>query len=501
MSRFAAVLGVASVIALLFAGAATFLFQGLSGLPTYLFAVAATLCLGFALTAGEQIKKTATKKKVRSSATSVLLIAMSMLVAGLFYQAATKHEQQWDFTAEAQFTLSDHSKAVLQSISQPVKVIAFIEASTPMKRGLERTLDSFAIESSAFTFSFVDPMQSPLVAAKYSVSGDSPVVVISMGGQDRRLERSFDEMAIAEALISFGDEDRALVCWSEGHGEASHRDEAVAVDYGAVVTKLKGQGLQFKPVRLVGETLEGCRALVIASPSRSMTTPFAESEVLRVIEFVEAGGGLALALEPGDQKLLGQLLPHLGVELSEDVVLEADPRNMAADSGPELLLFGAENMAEHELLDGFRALVAMRVSGALEIGSELGERREVPLLRTSQEAYLVTMEGEDLGQKGPFLTAMALTSVVDGPGPVVIFADSSMASNQMLGLGHNRDLFMNAVSWIADKKLAIGARPDIANGQRLDMALFDELLLWLVVLFLIPGLALLCAVVVTVRQR
>ncbi len=82
-----------------------------------------------------------------------------------------------------------------------------------------------------------------------------------------------------------------------------------------------------------------------------------------------------------------------------------------------------------------------------------------------------------------------------------MFGDSDFASNRWLGISGNRDLFLNAVNWLAQQENMISIRPKDPEDRRITMtADQDRRIFWLTV-FIIPGLILLAGVQTWWRRR
>jgi ABC-type uncharacterized transport system involved in gliding motility auxiliary subunit len=69
---------------------------------------------------------------------------------------------------------------------------------------------------------------------------------------------------------------------------------------------------------------------------------------------------------------------------------------------------------------------------------------------------------------------------------VVVFGDSDFASNLALGTSGNRDLFMNAVSWLAQQENLIAIRPKEADDRRVSMTANQQLRVLILALFVVP---------------
>ena len=57
---------------------------------------------------------------------------------------------------------------------------------------------------------------------------------------------------------------------------------------------------------------------------------------------------------------------------------------------------------------------------------------------------------------------------------MVVFGDSDFASNSVLGVQGNRDLFMNAIGWLSQQENLISIRPKAADDRRLTMTSADQ---------------------------
>jgi hypothetical protein len=77
---------------------------------------------------------------------------------------------------------------------------------------------------------------------------------------------------------------------------------------------------------------------------------------------------------------------------------------------------------------------------------------------------------------------------------IVVFGDSDFASNQLLGGWRNADLFLNAISWLAQQEDLIAIRARDPEDRRITMTAQQYNWVRLATIFLIPGLILLAGV-------
>ena len=84
---------------------------------------------------------------------------------------------------------------------------------------------------------------------------------------------------------------------------------------------------------------------------------------------------------------------------------------------------------------------------------------------------------------------------------VVVIGDSDFANNAFLRLQRNGDLFLNAVSWLAEDEDLISVRPKDSENRSVNMTSADSRTLFWVTMFLLPGAAVGLGVLVWSRRR
>jgi ABC-type uncharacterized transport system involved in gliding motility auxiliary subunit len=193
-------------------------------------------------------------------------------------------------------------------------------------------------------------------------------------------------------------------------------------------------------------------------------------------------------------------------------------------TGPEVPIAAKYNT--HPITDRFNLLtayalarsVASNQAGAnnrfaqnlVETSPRSWAESDIQQLMTSGQVGLETDKGDIAG---PVSIAAAVSAPVDAPadnaapeGPkpesrVVVFGDSDFASNRWLGTSGNRDLFLNAVNWLAQQENLISIRAKDPEDRRITMSAdTDRRIFWLTVL-IIPGLILLAGVQAWWRRR
>jgi len=82
-----------------------------------------------------------------------------------------------------------------------------------------------------------------------------------------------------------------------------------------------------------------------------------------------------------------------------------------------------------------------------------------------------------------------------------VFGDSDFAANGVLGIPGNRDLFLNAVNWLAQKETLIAIRPREAEDRRVTLTADQQRRAFYLSVLVIPCLAFVAGLVTWWRRR
>ncbi len=187
----------------------------------------------------------------------------------------------------------------------------------------------------------------------------------------------------------------------------------------------------------------------------------------------------------------------------------------------------------HPITEGFNLMTAFPLARSVTAvqGGTNGHTAQ-PLVETSPQSWAETdlaalakggqveMNGND--RQGPIALAAAVSApATDAPAKpaaepaanppaepekkpesrIVVFGDSDFAANYGLGIQGNRDLFMNAVNWLAQSENLISIRPRDPEDRRLTLTADQSQRIMLLSIFIIPGLVLATGVYTWWRRR
>ena len=463
--------------------------------------------------------------------TSVLL-ALGIVVAANYVFA--RRPVRWDLTAARQYSLSDQTRRVLESLESPIQIYVFAREDA-FARFRDR-LDEYAYVSSQVSVEYVDVDRNPLLAQRYEVQVYGTIVLEHEG----RVERvtSDAEQDLTNALIKAVEGEEQTVYFVQGHGERSP-DSADRDGYGAVTEALRLDNLTVEPVVLAqtGEVPEDVAVLVVAGP----TTDFLPAEVDLMRTYLEAGGKALFLIDPptaidamdnmdndetGFPNLIG-LLGEWGIEIGTDIVV--DVSGVGQLLGTDATVPVAASYPPHPITDRFNLLTAYPLARSVRpaSGAPAGRAAET-FIETSPRSWAerdlselasgeVAMNPEAGDLQGPVSIGVAVSVAVEPPDAaddseetdaapptqarVAVIGDSDFASNGAIGIQGNRDLALNTINWLAQQENLIAIRPREPEDRRITLTADQQIRINWLSLLMIPGVILGTGVYTWWRRR
>ena len=464
--------------------------------------------------------------------TSILLVVA--IVVALNYVLA-RQNQRWDLTAGGQYSLSDQTRQVLDTLAAPVRILVF--AREPDFPRFQDRLEGYAYRSSRVTIDYIDADRQPMLARQYDVQTYGTIVF----EYEDRVERvdSDAEQDLTNALIKVVEGAQQTVYFLEGHGEKTHADSN-RDGYSTVSAALELDNFEVDSLVLAqqGAIPDDATVVVAAGPQ----TDLLPGEIDALGAYLDRGGKLLLLLDPpvtGDEPapegLLG-LVRAWGIEVGTDVVVDAS--GVGQLFGADASVPVAANYPFHPITERFNLLtaypLARSVSAAagrpdgriaqsfIETGPQSWQEADIDSLVTGQ----VELDEESGDRPGPVAIGMAVSAPApapadagdgageageeddaaqgspadapdgesdpeggDDPAPpetrLAVIGDSDFASNAVVGIQGNRDMFLNTVNWLAQQENLISIRAREPEDRRLTLtASAQRRIFWLSVLLL-----------------
>ena len=457
--------------------------------------------------------------KYGAIATTGVVLAIGVLIAANYI--LSRQNKRWDLTAAQQYSLSDQTRRVLESLASPISVLVFArEEEFPRFRD---RLDEYAYTSPQVTVEYVDVDKNPVRARQYEVQAYGTIIFDYEGRVERVVTDS--EQELTNALIKAVEGEERTVYFVQGHGERDPNSEANARDGYSVVRealRLDNFGVETVVLAQTGEVPADATVVVVAGPSTDLLP--AESNLLR--SYLEEGGKVLLMLDPPEleghivQPNLMELAADWGIEIGNDVVVDAS--GVGQLLGTDATVPVAAAYPPHAITENFNLLTAFPlarsvrpmaggVSGRIpEIVIETSPRSwaEADLTELATGEVQLNVEAGDVS--GPIPIAVSVSQTVDDdatppdaetdaetdaePTPrearLVVFGDSDFAANGAVGIAGNRDLILNTINWLAQQENLIAIRPREPEDRRITLTADQQVRITWLSLLMVPGVIL-----------
>lgn len=476
---------------------------------------------------------------VQRSATASFAALLALAITVALNAVAHKYDEQWDVTATKRYTLSQQSIDIAKALDREVEVLAFFPTGSPDGQSFRNLMDQYAQHTTLLKTSYHDPYSDPLLVQQMEITSTYGTAILRSGDNQQRLETEFDEEAFTNALVKLTADVEHPVCFVTGHGEMEPDDDS-AVGLSTIKGKLEGQNYTVKAITL----LEGapkpadCKVVVLGSPRVDLLP----GERDRLAQYVAAGGGLLVLIDPLLAPETAKDLARYGVKVGDDVVIEADPARQLQGGDPTFVVLDEASWDIHPITAKLRGMAFMRLARSVAKGDEIPGLNVQVLAHASEQSWGETNltdtsavpnpdAGVDLVGNVPVAAVVEVTdpaairtetapavAPTDLPvgtpaaekaeplppasgGKVVVFGDADFAGNQLVLNGMNNNLVLNTVAWMVGETEQISIRSNEGAKGKLTVTVATGLLAGIVALLVVPGLAVIGAVGTWLRRR
>ncbi|MCA1959695.1 MAG: GldG family protein [Desulfomonile sp.] len=477
-------------------------------------------------------------------ATTGIIVFLAIVVA--IQYVVVQHPKRWDITRLGKYTLASQSKQALLDFKYkdiPIEVLAFYEAKDFNERERVRDLlDQYRDVYSRFTYSFIDPDMSLMLAKQHSVES-YPTLVIKAGDKQERIT-SVDEETLTNTLLKMLRTEVKKVYLVKGHGELAADDRE---DAGFSVAKQQIEKQNYTTAELVltqvSAVPDDANIVVIAGP----TADPLDSEIDLLRAYINRGGHLLVLLNPFKTPKLTEFLKNYGFEFADDIVVDRLSRVFGGDYlMPVITQYVKFPITKNfKLASFFPEARSVRVpketkpeisaqelaltspvswtigreqlqSGDANFDEKTGMRGPVPVMAVStytttvladasrkEKASEAKGETESKNEADESNKAGASGSQDERAvkARIVVLGSSQFASNKFFKLEGNADLFMNTVSWLAEEENLIAIRPKSERARPLILTASQSRMMFLVPVVFVPLAWFVVGVVVYIHRR
>ncbi|MBL7663940.1 MAG: GldG family protein [Bacteriovoracaceae bacterium] len=406
-----------------------------------------------------------------------------------------KKSSFFDLTKENRNSLSEQTKAVLNSMPAELKLTYFAKR-TLWERSMA-LLNLYRAEKSNLIINAIDIELQPQIARANKIEKDNSLLI-------EYLERKMiiplkNELNLTNALLKVLKNKTIKVYSTVGHNEVdlynsereggSHLMDLMQTDSYHV------ESLNIQKDGIPRDTY----ALMILGPRQ----PFFDTELKQLRQFLEQGGKLLITLGPefngNIHASLIALIAEYGLIFNNDIVVDTLAQNFNSDA---TIPFINDYDQEHPITKNFKDKTVFPLTSSL-LKNERVKDAQVFLLAKSQN-FPASWAETDLkavaagkaqfdarDRRGPQAVMGALTK---GETKIAAFGNSAFLINGYHSMSANYNLFLNTLSWLLDdEKLISFNRPGLQNQVILLSAGQVQLIFYfsvIVVPILLAGIAL-----------
>jgi len=476
-----------------------------------------------------------------SLALSSIVLVLGILTA--INYIASRQNRRWDLTAAKQFTLSDQTIRILETLEGPAKILVF-DRENDFDR-LRMRLVEYENVTDQVSVAYIDIDKQPSLARQYQIQTYGTVVFEYQDRVERVVANT--EQDLTNALIKAIEGTERTVYFVQGHGERNVRS-AERDGYNAIGDALGLDNFLIETLVLAQQPQVPADAsmIVIAGPK----TDLFEGEIETLQQYLERGGKVLFLVDPSAelesvQKVnIRNLLRRWGVTLGDDIVVDGSA--MGQLLGTDASVPVAADYPSHSITDRFNVLTAFPLARSVEptpnetsnliteaflqTGSQSWAETDIARLTQTSEVELQENQGD---RPGPVTIGVAVTAAISkstietgnvtlseqgestvAPDPtsdastllesaanpsgdaqnietrLVVVGDSDFAANYSLGIQGNRDLFLNIANWLTQQENLVAIRPREPEDRRITLTADQQLRIFWLSVFMIPGVIL-----------
>lgn len=419
-----------------------------------------------------------------SNTFAMIVVFLAILALANFY--SVNHYYRWDLTESKAFTLSPQTVTILNKLKGPVKITAFYAGGSFPR--LEDLLKEYRRVSDKIEYQFVDPDRTPALARQYKIERYGTTVVEYEG--KRQDVSGFGEQDLTSAILKLTKDTAKKVYFLAGHGELGI-DSFEGTGGDEAKRALQADNYEVAPLALAatGSVPDDAAVLIIAGAK----TQFLETEKKAINDYLEKGGKALFMVDPKGSPSVNELLKGWGIEVGNGVVV--DPASSLANQ-PQVPVVMQYNYSQ--ITKDMAQMALFPLPTSLTAQKEMPKGvSAAPLFQSTDKSWLETdsntirfEEGKDI--KGPLTMAMTVqggqSDTTENPSNaaseeekkpkmrMVVIGNSTFATNDLLrnpALG-NRDLFVNAVNWLAEEEELISIRAKEPSMKQLFLTGAEE---------------------------
>ncbi|MGE5532129.1 MAG: Gldg family protein, partial [Bacteroidota bacterium] len=193
--------------------------------PVKIVGILALVCLAFWIYSN--IHQLIVAVRTRGFQTALNSALFTVLVLGILvmvnYIGVRRDPVRYDFTKNHQYSLSDATTKLLNSLDKKVKITAFVSDEAYNSADLRRLLNEYKLKSTKVDVEVYDFKTAVDKAQEYGARFDGTMFIEAGEGEAKKKEeiQGGTEEQITSAILAATTGQKTRLCFLTGHGEAS----------------------------------------------------------------------------------------------------------------------------------------------------------------------------------------------------------------------------------------------------------------------------------------
>jgi ABC-type uncharacterized transport system involved in gliding motility auxiliary subunit len=458
----------------------------------------------YAIMAPDTIRRFLTGRQARYGSNSLIItiafVGILVVANMLAFQNPDAFGAPWDLTEDQSNTLAPETLQALESLPEKVDATAFYTANLDSTSAEELLLKFKNNSNGKFDYKFVNPDLDPVAAREAGITGDGKILFTM--GETKEIASFASESEFAKVLIRLLSPEARNVYFLEGHGEPS-LESGGNISFSVAKSTLESKNYTVNSLNLIATNKipEDALAIIIAGPMKPLTS----GEVILLKDYVAKGGSLVVMEDPTMVTEFGNTFDPLakyltsdwGITLNKDIVIDLENTNNPLQAV-------SSQISQHPITQNLTAnyIVILPQARSLSIGEQIENVTQTPLIMTTEKSWGETAlvanesptfdEGKDT--PGPLTLAVAGENTAT-KGRVVVFGNSSFATDQAFDAYGNGNIFINSVDWAAEQENLINITPREKTPRTLNpIPNWVMLVMILIAVIVLPGLVVVAGV-------
>ena len=478
-----------------------------------------------------------TNKWLRKGTTTILLVAIVIACyIGLNWGIKQLKIEDFDFSANKQYSLSDETKGRLNNLQSEIKIEVInmrdYNSNYVIGENVIEYAEKYAKASDKIKVEEINDLSSRVdLQTKYNISATQAIVVVKNGEREKIITetnlctidyKSYQiidatEEAITNAIVEVTIEEKPNIYVLSGK---TYYDVTQSLAF--IAQKLIGESneIELLDILAAGKVPEDCDCLIITTQKQDIS----ELERDKILEYINNGGKILMLTSQNiiniETPNLDQVLAQYGISIEYGAVFEQDAGKMVENS-PEMIIAEANASFMEQLVTSLK--ICLLDAGKIQFADEtkleelgvtyetIARSSEKSFIRTKFDIPSETKTNQDSEEGSCILGALVNKEISEEKSSkLIIYSNEIFASTIVIpvntqhqeyavDLAQNKDVVLNSVSYLTEREDSITIRK---SSETKKYTVTDEQdVIIKTIIFVIPGLILLIGISVWIYRR